>query len=94
MLISQGISQYIKQSSQLYFYCWNIDKVGKNNQHYETSSLCLNMLNIYFCVTSDGRDEAEEPEAGGEDVARDAGQGGYRGGGEGGSGRIHQDTGV
>ena len=52
------------------------------------------MLNIYFCVTSDGRDEAEEPEAGGEDVARDAGQGGHQGGGEGGYGRVHQDTGV
>ena len=50
----------------------------------------LNILNIY----SDGRDEAEEPEAGGEDVARDAGQGGHQGGGEGGYGRVHQDTGV
>ena len=29
MFISQWISQYIKQSSQLYFYCWNIDKVGQ-----------------------------------------------------------------
>ena len=58
------------------------------------SSLHTLALPSYLLLNSDGRDEAEEPEAGGEDVTRDAGQGGYRGGGEGGSGRIHQDTGV
>ena len=50
------------------------------------------MLNIYFCVTSDGRDEAEEHPAGGEDPEGDGGQGGQVRGGESGAGGVHQDT--
>ena len=46
----------------------------------------LHFLEIFLFVVlfnSDGRDEAEEPETGGEDVARDAGQGRHRGRGQG-----------
>ena len=47
-----------------------------------------------FLFSSDGRDEAEEPEAGREDVEGDAGQGRHWRRGQGGAGRVHQDIGV
>ena len=60
----------------------------------ETFQTFPNLLNISILqLNSDGRDEAEEPEAGGEDVAGHAGQGGHWAG-EGGAGRVHQDIGV
>ena len=64
---------------------------GANNSK---QSLVRECWTLYLLFNSDGRDEAEEPETGREDVAGDAWQGRHRGGGQGRPGWVHQDIGV